>query len=253
MSILRLIGITVTFGCCWFVFQLLTPTNAALSQTDRFSEKFILADGFPYLRRYHLFEPTDLRANERLPLIVVLHGASQRSSFSSVFANKTVQAGNRAFVIAPEVAFYRQWATPNAPGWPEDSSQELEYAIALTQQTLEERPIDPSRVYVVGASQGGSGVFGAFARHPGLFAAGISYAGGWDVRDPGRLQDANIWALHGMQDKTVPPQLSVDAVEGIRRLGGQARLTLLPDQNHGFQMTDEMRTAIKWMLSQKSR
>ena len=106
MQFLRLIGIAGTFCACWFAFQLITPMNPALSHTDRFSQKFIVADGFPYLRRYNLFEPKNVRADERLPLVVVLHGASQRSSFSGVFADDRTQQRYRAFVLAPEAAFY---------------------------------------------------------------------------------------------------------------------------------------------------
>ena len=251
MKLFRLIAIGVIFGVCWFAFQIMTPTDPAYAATDRFLARFTIAKGFPWLRRYHLFEPTNSRADDKLPLVVVLHGASQRSTFSTVFAGKAAQNRMPSFVLAPEAAFYRQWATPRAPGWEQDNAQEIGYAVELAKKIAQTYPVDLRRIYVVGASQGGSGVFGAFARYPNIFAAGVSYAGGWDIREPGALRDSNIWALHGLADKTVSPNLSANAVEGIRQLGGKARLTLLHGQGHGLRMSPKMAQAFDWMMQQR--
>ena len=170
-----------------------------------------------------------------------------------VFADSRFQARERAYVLAPEASFYRQWATPRAPGWRQGGVEELDEAVALTREVMASRPIDPRRVYVMGASQGGIGVFAAFARHPDLFAAGVSFAGAWDARESGALKRSNIWALHGLADRTVPARHSIEAVEGIRRLGGAAKLTLLPGETHGWRMTPQMGEAVEWMLKQRQQ
>lgn len=245
---MRLIALLIVSGLSWLGFQVMTPFNPAFGNTQRFERHFDLSGDFPYLRRYHLFQPDILHDDERLPLIVVLHGASQKSVFSMAFADPQMQAHTRAFVLAPDAALRRQWATPRAPGWIQGAPEELDWAIAVTRDIAARYPIDRDRIYIVGASQGGVGVFGALARHPGLFAAGLSWAGAWDAHEAGALDRARVWALHGQDDQIVPPRYSAETTRAIHHLGGDARLTLISDVGHGFHTGPQMEEAIGWLL-----
>jgi predicted peptidase len=109
-------------------------------------------------------------------------------------------------------------------------------------------PVDPQRGYIGGASQGGSGVVGAMARYPGLFAAGVSWAGAWDANEAGALGEARVWALHGAADTVVPPKHSIKTIRAIHQLGGEGRLTILPGIGHGFHTGPEMSEALDWMF-----
>lgn len=167
---------------------------------------------------YRLLEPpTNFGAR---PLLLFLHGAGERGDDNHAQLRHggdvlATAGGEGCFVLAPQCPAARQWV--NTP-WAEGSydaaqipeSAELAAVISLLQRLVRERPehIDPARLYIMGISMGGYGVWDAIARHPGLFAAAVPICGGGDPRTVGRLRDLPIWAFHGTADATVPPSAS---------------------------------------------
>ena len=180
------------------------------------------------------------------PLVLFLHGAGERGDdLERVKAwgpPRMAAAGESLpyILVAPQCPQGRWWQTPPL--------------LALLDDITERYKVDPDRVYVTGLSMGGFGTWNLAAADPGRFAAIAPVCGGSSapmLRLDG-LKDLPIWAFHGGDDPVVPPSETLRAVEAVRRLGGQARLTIYEGVGHdswrNAYAEDELWT---WMLAQR--
>lgn len=152
---------------------------------------FTGADGFTM--PYRLYIPKNYDCGERYPLVVYLHGAGCRGTDNErqldvleyAFRNEKSPLYD-AVILAPQMAETAQWV--NAPyesgqyrtaEVPE--STELATVISIISYIKSFCNIDEDRVYAVGTSMGGFGVWDLLTRHGKLFAAGIPVCGGCDV------------------------------------------------------------------------
>jgi len=81
-------------------------------------------------------------------------------------------------------------------------------------------------------SMGGFGSWALANDQPDLFAAVVPICGGIEPFFADNLKDVPIWAFHGAKDTTVPLSQSSDIVEAIKKLGGDAKLTVYPEAGH---------------------
>lgn len=116
-----------------------------------------------------------------------------------------------------------------------------------------DNPIDTNRLYVTGVSIGGFGSWDLISCYPHKFAAAVPIACGDDENEAPLLVNMPIWAFHGELDNLVMPSRSINLVDAVNMAGGNARLTLYPDQGHAcwnYAYTDP--ELFRWMFS-KSR
>jgi poly(hydroxyalkanoate) depolymerase family esterase len=129
---------------------------------------------------YHLYLPRDRLQNERLPLLVMLHGCSQDGA---AFA-----AGTRMNAIAQQhgcaVLYPEQSRTANSQrcwNWFDREAQrghaEAELIVQLVQDVMRREAVDVQRVYVAGMSAGAAMAEILALRFPGLFAASALHSG----------------------------------------------------------------------------
>lgn len=85
-----------------------------------------------------------------------------------------------SFVAVPVTPAPPIWAHPDARY---GTQENLGYVEELVGELLQKHPIDENRIYIIGCSIGGTGAFGAIARYPDLFAAGIAISGYWKTID----------------------------------------------------------------------
>ena len=200
---------------------------------------------------YRLFVPDGCDEGTRSPLVLYLHGAGERGednllqlrSYAAGWTGPEVQAKYPCFVLLPQCPVGEQWVdrafeegsygTADIP-----MSRPLTIAKALLEEVVATYPVDPERVYVMGASMGGYGTWDFAVRHPELFAAAVPICGAGDPQQAGNLVDLPIWAFHGDQDDAVPVAGSREMVAAIRACGGdKIRYTEYPGVNHGsFEM-----------------
>jgi predicted peptidase len=161
------------------------------------------------------------------------------------------------------------------PQIPETSSastwySKLDLVGEVIQETVSSYNIDPRRIYLIGFSNGGINTFHLLARHPNLFAANISIAGGGDLRTPyifdpvpdgpisgdesiaPSIKHVPIWLFHGSSDRIVNPADSTRAFEALLAAGGSPRLTMFPGVAHdSFAPTfsDVNNTFFPWLFS----
>ncbi|HEX6535324.1 MAG TPA: PHB depolymerase family esterase [Gemmatimonadaceae bacterium] len=180
--------------------------------------------------RYLLALPDDAVAPP-WPLLLFLHGSGERGTdlarVSMYGVPKELALGRRLpfVVVAPQCPARTTW------------SAHLDALIALLDHVQATHPIDAGRVTVTGLSMGGTGTWEIAVAHPDRFAALAPVCGSdaWCVGDASQLcviRHVPVWAFHGARDDVIPPSASRRLVDALRQCGGDAELTLLPEQGH---------------------
>jgi predicted peptidase len=99
---------------------------------------------------------------------------------------------------------------------------------------------------------GGFGTWHLIAAKPDWFAAAVPMCGGGDPATAAKLVHVPIWAIHGREDKVVPPDQSRDMIDAIRAVGGAPKYTELSGVGHDCwtQTYCDPDGALHWMYAQ---
>ncbi|KRD13551.1 phospholipase [Acidovorax sp. Root275] len=192
-----------------------------------------IAPGPAGARRFQLYTPPGLAlaVDEKLPLLVMLHGCGQTGrDLAAVSRMNRLAARERFLVLYPE-----QERMANAHGcwnWFERRSGKAEAEaatlLAAVDQLARRHPVDLSRVAVAGLSAGGSMAVLMAALYPDRFCAVAMHSG----VAPGTAESAAtaIAAMHGRRDAHLPDALAAGApVESVAAVGGKSPTgSLLP-------------------------
>lgn len=155
------------------------------------------------------------------PLVIALHGSSGRAYAGEYLATPMMRKQFPSFVAVP--------VTPNPPIWAHPDArysayENLGYVEELVGDLLQKHPIDRNRIYIIGCSIGGTGVFGAIARYPDLFTAGIALSGYWKTIDAPIMINTPLLIVHGAQDSVLDPARSREMADAIEENGGHSVL-----------------------------
>lgn len=186
-------------------------------ETWRFSEK--KSDG---AGTYFLYEPENIKDGEKMPLVVVLHGAPGRAYAAAHLVEPQVQRDYPSFVLIPTAPWNKFWIRP---GQEDASVAALPGVMDLIAQLQKDYPVDPARLYIIGCSDGGTGTFGALARHPDTFAAAVEISGMWDLGDAEKMTGTPLWVMNGARDEIIPPEYGRDIAARVKDRGGDATYT----------------------------
>ena len=194
-----------------------------------------------------LFKMPSSNKNEKFPLIVWLHGSGERGYDNrKQYCNGLEHLDSildlpkyQAFVFAPQCPAYEKWCAYDKNDEVHhyvDSISKMEFKLLNTVKYITNTyPIDKNRIYLIGLSMGGFGVWDMLARFPGRFAAGIPICGGGDPFQAKLYCKTPIRAFHGKKDNVINPLNSINIVEAIYQLNCNLdiKLTLYPYENHG--------------------
>jgi poly(hydroxyalkanoate) depolymerase family esterase len=131
-------------------------------------------------RGYQLYFPTGYRQDERLPLVVMLHGCKQDAeSFAASTRFNGLADRDRYLVLYPEQPRranpYRCW------NWFDPSSHkgngEVAIIAGMVSKVAAEQNVDSSRVYLAGLSAGGALASALASCHAEMFAACAIHSG----------------------------------------------------------------------------
>lgn len=202
-----------------------------------------------YRMNYLLALPKDLSQEERLPLIVCLHGAGERGMDAQLLKvhgiPKYLDAGlpARAVVLAPQV--------PNTELIWNTVIHEL---MELIRKVREAYPVDYDRVSVTGMSMGGYGTWELAMSYTGEFSAIAPICGGGTPFRAWRLKNLPIRTFHGGADDTVPLSATIEMVDAVKAQGGKPECVILHDVGHNsWDWAYEHTDLIQWLVSQKRR
>jgi predicted peptidase len=225
-------------------FLIVLAWACAASQAAEFEARvFRSPDG--QTMPYRLYKPRAASAGKPLPLVLFLHGAGERGDNNSsqmgngatLFAEEKNQRQFPCFEVIPQCPPGQQWVDmswgDDSGKQPKQASHALQSALAILDGVEKEFAIDRQRIYVVGLSMGGYGVWDAISRQPKRFAAGVPICGGGDpaaIRPAARVP---VWAFHSSDDPVVKVRRSREMVDAMRAAGGEPRYTEFKNVGHG--------------------
>lgn len=234
------------FLAIFFAFVLVFSMIVTVSATDMTdSEKeFFDHEETGVELPYRLSLPEVYDDKFQFPLVVFFHGAGERGMENEKQLANGVQDirdnMQKAIILAPQCSHFGQWVdTPwEQGGYSVDEvpeSDEMMAVMALVQQITETYSVDKDRIYAMGISMGGFGVWDVMVRHNDVFAAGVAVCGAGDPTKADVLKDTPMFVFHGSQDDTVPVSGSSDMVDAIQKAGGtKIQYTEYPGAGHGI-------------------
>jgi poly(hydroxyalkanoate) depolymerase family esterase len=223
------------------------PAKKAMAASPNWTTGIAIGAAGP--RRYRLFKPSGLRRNERLPLLVMLHGCGQDAEALAASSRmNTLAARQRFFVLYPE-----QDRLSNVQGcwnWYDTrtgrAQAEANSINAAIEQVCQSQAIDRSRVALAGISAGaGMAVllathhperFRAIAMHSGI-APGVAHSSASAIKAmfgqsvttsplppiPADVRLPALLVIHGVADHVVAPGNGAEAaMRWGERVGARA-------------------------------
>lgn len=173
---------------------------------------------------YLLFLPEGYETQEKWPMIMFLHGASERgSNLDDVKRNGVARVVEEKpnfpfIVVSPQCPRNEYWTLPQLS--------------ALLDRARASYHVDLDRVYLTGLSMGGYGTWHLAAAQPQRFAAIAPICGGGNPNEACNLKNLPVWAFHGAKDRIVPISESEKMVTALKACGGNVKFTVYPEAGH---------------------
>jgi predicted peptidase len=178
-------------------------------------------EGMQYAVRF----PEHYNEGEQYPILFFLHGACTRGNdinniLTHSFLRRPEKWPDFKFIIVAPLCHKNTWF---------DHFETLErFALFIANQAY----TDKNRIYLTGNSMGGYGTWQLAMSLPEVFAAIAPLCGGGMYWNAGRLANVPVWAFHGARDKSVFMEESEKMVNAVNKRGGNARLTIYPENGH---------------------
>ena len=177
---------------------------------------------------YRYFQPTIQSDNsQKYPVILYLHGEDEcgtdnetqlvRTECATIWVEPDHLEKNPAYVLAPQV--------PQGTDWTIEPI--YNNVLQLLSEFIENHPdIDSDRIYIVGFSMGGTGVWNMILKNPKLFAAAMpisgnadNFLGNYEAFDA--LKNLPVLVVHSIDDPISPVSGSNNAIAALRAAGNQ--------------------------------
>ena len=189
--------------------------------------------------------PKGYKAGERYPVILMLHGAGGRGGEIEM-----VIRDNPYFKITkekyPDFPFITVAPHCTLNNW----FDHFESLRMLVRWVYENPFTDPDRIYGMGVSMGGYGIWQLAMSMPKFFAAIVPICGGGMYWNASRLVNVPVWAHHGEIDHVVKVEESIKMIEAVQRYGGETKLTIYPGIDHNsWTPTFENPEVFEWLLA----
>jgi glyoxylase-like metal-dependent hydrolase (beta-lactamase superfamily II)/poly(3-hydroxybutyrate) depolymerase len=223
-------------------------------------------DGQGNILPYRYFEPSlQNNSGTKYPAILYLHGENEYGTDNQVQITSTEcatiwvepdhLAKNPAYVLAPQVPEGSDWSTEPVYG----------SVLALLKQFIESHPdIDSKRIYIVGFSTGGTGVWNMILKNPALFAAAMPISGNADsflgnFNAFSALKNMPILVVHSVDDLISPVSGSNNAIAALQAAGNRCvgsntsiwgMGSVIPAHNAWFPAFHNYEVIYNWLFEQ---
>jgi predicted peptidase len=194
---------------------------------------------------YRFREPKNLKKKCKYPILFFMHGAGGRGSNNNdqlldaegfrAFSNQNIFSKHSSYILAPQVPIDKKWVDVEWNTLKHDMpkiSKTMDMAFKLLDEVIDTNQIDINRVYVLGVSMGGFGVWDALQRRPYFFAAAVPICGGGDVSKSKLISHVPIWAWHGDKDDTIHVDRSRNMYQTIKKYAGNIKYSEIKDRGH---------------------
>lgn len=168
---------------------------------------------------------------QKASVILFLHGAGERGSDNSSqllhgasqILRYCKETKMKALILFPQCPAGQQWVdTPwgeKSHDMKEKPASALSHAMMVLKQECSDQAVDKNRVYIVGISMGGYGVWDALSRYPDRFAGAVAICGGADEKQADYIKFTPVLIYHGEKDNVVPVERSRNIYEALKKEG----------------------------------
>jgi polyhydroxybutyrate depolymerase len=162
-----------------------------------------------------------------IPVVIVLHGAGTNGAEAQSYSGMTPLAIENDFLVvypegslAADIPGELSWNTGECCGAPaRDGVDDVAFISALIDHLADSYPIDRTRIYLAGFSNGGMLSY-ALSCEPGLGIAGIAVIGGaYNVSGCASTDPVSLLLIHGVNDTTVPYDGGPTSARVAKRFG----------------------------------
>jgi len=198
-------------------------------------------------RKYAVYVPEGYDGTKVFPVILFLHGASNRGEDGAGPAQTGIGPAifNRPHGV-PALVVFPQARETWAAGSPDSNA-----ALKALDDVMTSYATDPRRVILTGQSMGGRGSWELAAAHPERFAAVVPICGPGRPEGATKLKTLPVWSFCGDADANATVLGMRTMVETLERAGATPRLTEYRGVGHNSwdraYNDDEL---IDWMLAQ---
>ena len=185
-------------------------------------------DGSGNVLLYRFFEPANKNnQGKKLPVILYLHGENESGTdnelqlvtteCATIWAEPDHLAKNPVYVLAPQA--------PKGSNWKSDPI--YSNVLSLLKQFITNHPdIDTDRIYIVGFSMGGTGVWNMILENPELFAAALPISGNADEFGGNfsaflALKNFPVLVVHSIDDAVCPVSSANNAIAALEAAGNR--------------------------------
>lgn len=227
-------------------------------------------ENYNYDLPYRLYVPENYQEEEKYPLVVFLHGGGKKGSDnvsqienmagSLAFVKAEVQQKYPSFVLAPQCPKNDNWIGKSHSGsrMPESLEDIKPSTVNLMVMDLlkniqDRYGIDSTRIYLTGQSMGGIGTWYLSLMSPNKFAAIAPVCGVSLPSEVSLIADMPVWAFHGADDTTIPPEGSRQMIDALRDAGNNnVKYTEYPNVGHeSWYKAYKEADLIDWMFSKE--
>ncbi len=197
---------------------------------------------------YAIYEPASLAGGERNPLVIWLHGrgeggddieitllANEVSALTEpeIQAHFTAEDETGAYVLVPQVPTYWRDAGDGVEHEGDMPSRYQEMLKDLIDTYIAGNPdVDPDRVYIIGASNGGYMALEMIEHYPDTFAAAVPVSPGTAYNVYAREYDGSYRKVFGENVKTGDTYVTEEMIEALKQtpmwIVGAASDTITP-------------------------
>lgn len=194
---------------------------------------------------YYVYMPAN--AEDNMPLIVFLHGDGHVANPESLKTCGPVEKTQS--IYGEEFPFIMLLPCTREPSWQGWISEVLK---GLIDDTVESYNIDKDHIIITGHSRGAIGTWSMVSDYADYFSAAVPVSCATDIHSESFV-NVPVWAICGecIDDYDTYYDWMKYQVEKINNAGGDAKITIVIDANHGdteFEAyTDEV---FNWMLEQ---
>ena len=196
-----------------------------------------------------------MKTLENLPIIVFLHGIRERGAggfiqkegmFSTII--KQYLKPIPGVVLLPQCRPGKYWSDPVME----------RMVLRAIEQIAGEFRADTNRLYLVGVSMGGYGVWHLASAHPQKFAALVSICGGSPIVKGERFSPiaqkvgkTPAWLFHGAEDTVVPVSESREMVKALKAHQTDVKYNEYPGVGHNVWLNAlTEKQLLPWLLAQ---